>query len=424
MRGDTPTATLTAAEARRYLLRYHFLLPPASLSDREGLDAVLQRLRCIQVDPLDVTGKNVDLVLQSRIGDYRPELMETALYGEKRYLEAWDKLRSVVPAEDWGGLTAYRERMKARYEEHPNPPPEVIEYVRREIAARAPLSSLDLEDKGEADWRWAPAKAVRAALELMFDWGEIGIVGRQGTRKLYAPMGELLASAGIHGAQENLHLGREGYLRWHLERRVRALGLAAGRSGNGWLGVDKVTAAERSAVLDELVEEGALRRLTVEGVRGPCYVPGDQDPREQSPERGGVDSNVPRAAFLAPLDNLLWDRRLVEELFDFSYRWEVYKPASQRQYGYYVLPVLYDDRIVARWEPRRRDGYLEVNGWWWEPEARITPEMSQAIGEAIQRFLRFLGLDAVEPNGKLDREARGFILEAATQTNVPVRRGR
>jgi hypothetical protein len=184
--------------------------------------------------------------------------------------------------------------------------------------------------------------------------------------------------------------------------------------------VDKVTAAERSAALDQLVEEGALRRLTVEGVRGPCYMPAG------GAVAGGPGTETPvtpRAAFLAPLDNLLWDRRLVEELFDFAYRWEVYKPASNRQYGYYVLPVLYGDRFVARWEPRRRDGCLEVNGWWWESETRVTPEMGAAIGEAIERFTRFLGLEAVELDGRLDRESRGFILEAATQANLVVRRG-
>lgn len=417
-------------QARRYLLNYHFLLPPASLAGGEGVDAVLRRLRCIQVDPLNVTGKNVDLVLQSRISDYRPEVLERALYGECRYLEAWDKLRSVVPAEDWSGLTAYRERMRARYAENPNPPTEVIEYVRTETAVRAPLSSRDLEDKGVADWRWAPAKAVRAALELLFDWGEIGIVGRQGSRKLYGPMRELLERAGVEAAASQASPDRESYLKTHIARRVRSLGLAAGRSGDGWLGVDRVTATERSKALNELVEEGVLRSVSVEGVRGPCYMPGNHEPGDGAADSKELTMETPvtgtpaaaGASFLAPLDNLLWDRRLIEELFGFSYRWEVYKPASQRQYGYYVLPVLYGDRFVARWEPRRRDGHLGVDGWWWEPGTRVTPEMSEAIGEAIQRFLRFLELEAVELDGKLDEGTRGFILEAAAGKKVPVRR--
>lgn len=420
-RTDKATA-VSAEQARRYLLRYHFLKPPASLEGPAGVERVIQRLRCIQVDPIDVTGKNPDLVLQSRVADYRPQMLEEALYNECRYVEAWDKLRSIVPAEDWPGLTAYRERIRAAYRQSENPQPEVVAYVREEIRKRSPLSSLDLEDRGVADWRWAPARAVRAALELMFDWGEIGIVGRQGNRKLYAPMEELLKRAGLPPPIPPAEPDRESYLKTHIERRVRALGLAAGRSGDGWLGIDKITATEREIALAELEEERRLSRVSVEGVRAPCYLPADQE--GVLLEGGPGEAATPGAAFIAPLDNLLWDRRLVEELFGFVYRWEVYKPAMEREYGYYVLPVLYGDRFVARWEPRRKQGYLEVNGWWWEPGVRRTTEMVRTIGTAIGRFLRFLGLEAIQLDGKLDADTEGFILETATKERVPVRRER
>lgn len=417
-----PTRGLSAEDARRFLLRYHYLLRPASLTGEEGVDAVLQRLRCIQVDPLDVTGKNADLVLQSRIADYRPELLEQRLYGDCRYLEAWDKLRSIVPAEDWPGLTAYRERLRRRYQETRNPAPEVLDYVRGEIRRRSPLSSLDLEDRGTADWRWAPARAVRAALELMFDWGEIGIVGRQGNRKLYAPMEELLERAGVQSDGELQRPDRGTYLKAHIERRLRALGLAVNRSGDGWLGVDKITAGEREAALAELEAEGRVAKVTVDGVRAPCYLPGDRE-HDFCPGSQG-ETGAPGAAFIAPLDNILWDRRLVEELFGFAYRWEVYKPPQERKYGYYVLPVLYGDRFVARWEPRRRDGHLEIDGWWWESGVTVTPEMRGAIGKAMHRFLRFLSLEMIQLDGKLDAATEGFILETAAEVGAAVRRGK
>ena len=119
-----------------------------------------------------------------------------------------------------------------------------------------------------------------------------------------------------------------------------------------------------------------------------------------------------RAAVLAPLDNLLWDRRLVKELFDFDYRWEVYKPAGDREFGYYVLPVLYGDRLIARFEPGRdkKGGMLIIKNWWWEPGVKPTGRLRAALGRCFAKFLAFCGGDAVrvEPPA---RPAVGWLAE-------------
>jgi uncharacterized protein YcaQ len=107
-------------------------------------------------------------------------------------------------------------------------------------------------------------------------------------------------------------------------------------------------------------------------------------------------------AFLAPLDNLMWDRRLLEELFDFYYRWEVYTPPSKREYGYYVLPVLYGDRFVARFEPvrQKKSGSLTIKNWWWESGANLTGEMCTALEESLERFSIYLNISQISFNGQ------------------------
>jgi uncharacterized protein YcaQ len=116
---------------------------------------------------------------------------------------------------------------------------------------------------------------------------------------------------------------------------------------------------------------------------------------------------APRAAILAPLDNLLWDRRLVKELFDFAYIWEVYKPAEQRAYGYYVLPVLYGDRLIARFEPGREkhSGALIIKNWWWESNVTPSQRMKSDLRDCFQRFLKYLGTEELVVESKAARQA-------------------
>ncbi len=106
------------------------------------------------------------------------------------------------------------------------------------------------------------------------------------------------------------------------------------------------------------------------------------------------------ARFLAPLDNLLWDRKMLEMLFGFSYRWEVYTPVAKRKFGYYVLPVLYNDRFVARFEaePVREAGAFVVRNWWWEPQVVPNDEMRETIAGEMARFAAFLQVDNAPQN--------------------------
>ena len=409
--------TLSREQARDFLLAYHFLAPPRMLVGTEGVLTVAQRLRCLQVDPLNVVARNVHLVVQARVGGFRADQLDRLVYEEHSLVEAWDKVRSIVPAEDWPGLAPFRRRMREHHARTGNPPQDVIDYVRQQIAARGRLDSLDLEDRGRADWRWAPARAVRAALEIMFDWGELGIAGRNGGRKVYAPMDTLLGEAASRATDVDEPL--QAYHRRHVARRIAAVGLIVDRSGAGWQGIVDAKAAERRRAIDALVGAGTVATVEVEGVRARCLAPADacarllSDGSGSNGEPGG--RRLPEAAFIAPLDNLIWDRRLISELFGFSYTWEVYKPAASRQYGYYVLPVLLGDRFVARWEPRRADGALSVRGWWWERRCaslRDDPAARGAIGRALVELLRFLGASGLAFEDGVREADRRFLREA------------
>jgi uncharacterized protein YcaQ len=145
--------------------------------------------------------------------------------------------------------------------------------------------------------------------------------------------------------------------------------------------------------------------IRVEGIGPPLYMRSEDKPRLDKT----LDSNgpSPRATVMAPLDNLLWDRRLTKELFDFDYVWEVYKPVAERRWGYYVLPILYGDRFVARFEPGRdkESGALMIKNWWWESGTIPSKRMRSALRHCFKRFLRYLGTDTLMMDSKIAEQA-------------------
>ena len=105
---------------------------------------------------------------------------------------------------------------------------------------------------------------------------------------------------------------------------------------------------------------------------------------------------LPEVRFLAPLDSLMWDRKMIAEIFGFDYIWEVYKPQPLRRWGYYVLPVLYGDLFVGRMDSRLTGGTWHILNWWWEEGVTVTPDLIAALGEAVTRFRRYLGAERIE----------------------------
>ncbi|MBM4432181.1 MAG: hypothetical protein FJ026_17805, partial [Chloroflexi bacterium] len=263
---------------------------------------------------------------------------------------------------------------------------------------RGPLSSLNLRFGQVVDWWWGPTRQTRVALESLCAGGELVIHHRVHTRKVYDLASRHIPAALYSAADPNE--SEEQYREWRVQRRIGSVGLLWGRAGDAWLAISGLKTKERVAALARLVEQGRVISVGVEGISAPLYLRStDRTILEQVL---GAEDPPPEASVIAPLDNLLWDRRLVEALFGFAYRWEVYKPAAERRHGYYVLPVLYGDRFVARFEPGRdkRNSALLIKNWWWEPGVTPSPEMEEALQRCFARFLAYLGAESLRFEGQ------------------------
>jgi uncharacterized protein YcaQ len=391
-----PPISLTRSQARKFLLTYHSLWPPRSLSGKEGILDYIRRVGCIQFDPLDIAGQNAELVLQSRVSDFRPEMLRELLYHDRQLLDGYDKNMAIYPIEDWPYFS--RRRLAAQRELRSF---EAVKAISAQVIAvieeRGPLSSLDLDFDQTVNWYWAPTRLARAALESLYFAGDLVIHRKIHTRKVYDLAWRHIPAHLINLPDPNLTEAE--YHEWYILRRIGSVGLSWNRGSETWLGVPSKS-VQRTASLKHLVEEGKVLEVVVEVLDVPFYI----RTQDLGLLNDVLKSNetTARMAFLAPLDNLMWDRRLLEELFDFNYRWEVYTPPSKREYGYYVLPVLYGDRFVARFEPvrQKKSGSLTIKNWWWESGANLTGEMCTALEESLERFSIYLNISQISFNGQ------------------------
>jgi len=389
---------LTKAQARRFLLHYQGLQPHTNsqpLHGKKGVLEYLRKVRCIQVDPLDRVGMNHELVLNARVQGFSPELLWELLYQDRSLLEGLDKMLSIYPVEDWPFFARFRQRSREHESKSPRGKKVAPAYpqVLEQIEKRGPLCSGDIQLNQKVDWYWAPTTLARAALESLFFRGELGIHHRQKKRKYYELLQKLLPPE-VFSRKDPNHQDSD-YHDWHTLRRIRSVGLLWNRASDIWAGLFKTP--ERNAALSRLEKEAEnasrerILRVQVQDIPAPFFLAHSQLPLLEKC-MAPCDPEPPQVRFLAPLDNLLWDRKMVEALFGFSYNWEVYKPASQRTYGYYVLPVLYGDRFVARFEPvrDRNTKCLRILGWWWEDNVKPDTALRTQMKQALQRFCTYL----------------------------------
>jgi len=412
------THQLSAEHARRFLVRRQLLDPPRSLPAKpESVLRVVERLGSVQFDPLEVPGaRSNDLVLHARIMNFHREWTDGWLYaprGKRRLIELYNKSLNIVPIQE---LPYYRlawSRGANRYREFLEQHGELANRIRDHIRDTGPVSTAAFRDVDHrVQWWWdsdesTSTTAARAVMEALFVTGELGIGRRDRSRRYYDLIERLVPRDLL-----DTHAPEAEQLRHRLLSRHRGVGLMA-VGGPSELVMGTGYAADRAEVTAKLVEDGSLIPVRVEGLREMRHVLADEWALLEATAEPSARTR-PALTFVAPLDPLMWDRRLVKGVFGFEYIWEVYVQGPKRRWGYYVLPILFGDRLVGRIEPKyeRATNTLRINGIWFEDgfKPMEEPHFIPALSQALRAYRSFVGAKALTwPATRLGRDLAGAL---------------
>lgn len=385
---------LTARQARRFLLLHHGLLGPHRFVGKDGALAFVRQAGCIQFDPVNVCGRNAELTLQSRVKGFTRNTLDALLYEDCALIDYPDKNLAILPVEDWPYMERYRARARAcgaQFEGLAALEAQTLDY----IAAHGPVASDELPIEGSIVWHsaihWSgnwhgQSNAARSVLEQLYSTGALVVHHKRGTRKVYDLASRHIAPE-LLGAPDLLPEEAE-HLAWRVKRRIGAVGMLWNRASDAWLGILGMRAPERTAAFETLLARGEILPIRVEGVRDALYIRAEDEPTltlARSDARC-----TPRCEVIAPLDPLMWDRKLIRALFGFDYTWEIYTPAEKRKFGYYVLPLLWGEGFAGRVEAvaDAQEGVLRVRHIWLEDGVHSTRALDAALAGCMKRLAR------------------------------------
>ena len=390
--------SLSQAQARRIALAAQGFGARRNAGDKPAgwarMRKTVERMGLLQLDSVNVLVRSHYLPIFSRLGAYDTAALDREAFQPRRraLFEYWAHEASLLPLElqpllRWRMARAARgEGLYKSYVDFAREQPAYIRQVLNELRAQGPLCVRELSDPGKRSKEmWARHKG-KMALEYLFWTGQVTAAGRRNFERVYDLTERALPAAVL----ERPTPPEDEAVRALVALAGRALGVATETDLRDYFRLP-VTATRQA--LAALVEAGELLPVTVEGWRQPAYL----DPAARLPRR------VRGAALLSPFDPLVWERARTERLFDFRYRIEIYTPAAQRRHGYYVLPFLLDEALVARVDLKadRAAGLLRVQAA--HKEDGLAPEAIAApLAEELGRLAGWLGLEGVKAGRRGD----------------------
>jgi uncharacterized protein YcaQ len=392
------TPRLTQAQARRTAIAAQGFADPKPAPGKatmRQLQRVIDRVAIIQIDSVNVVTRSQYLPFFSRLGPYDTALLDRARdVAPRRLVEYWAHEASLLPPQTWALLNFRMKRalsdswsgMQRVAREHP----ELVATVLAEVALRGPLTSRDVEtalahdlprDKSEWGWNWS---LVKSALEHLFWSGQISSAGRTSQfERRYAALERVLPkTVALQSISPILRPPDNDAFRQLMQIAAKALGVGSEQCLRDYF---RLKPDQARPALEALVASGDLVRVGIDGWRRPAYL--------------HKDARIPRSvhaeALLSPFDSLIWQRDRTLALFNFHYRLEIYVRAELRIHGYYVLPFLYGDSLVARVDLKadRAASALVAHAIHWEPGA--PPEARAALERHLASMASWLGLGTV-----------------------------
>ncbi|MCA9955730.1 MAG: YcaQ family DNA glycosylase [Anaerolineales bacterium] len=396
--------TIDLNTARRFILGKQGLWPGRRWRGLDGTAQAMREIEYLQLDPLQIITRSQDITLYGRVLDYKPGLWETVTYEQRHFFDwgGWLTVHQMANLPHWRVLMSREHLNHGRIRRIGKEHAEAIEEMRLILRERGTVSNRDFKMKNRTrtqDYRGRKDSAL--ALFYLWATGEAMTHHRENFERVYA-LTEAVAPA--HMIRESDETDAYRFL---IQKEISFLGLSRmNRTAHGFY--NRVPAETATQIIQALLADGDIVEVKVEGRRPIHYALSKDAALLQDLSAGRVpqiweplaSNTTQEVTFLAPLDPVS-ARGRAKKLFGFDYVWEVYKPVEKRQYGYYTLPVLWGDQLVARFDSKfdKTTSTLVILGFWLENEALGQNEaFAEALARGFIRFTNFLGA------GRMDAE--------------------
>ncbi|MBI3167150.1 MAG: YcaQ family DNA glycosylase [Chloroflexi bacterium] len=399
--------TISKQTYRRFLLGSQGLWPGRRYSGISGTESALRQMQALQLDPLVMVARSQDIAMYGRVLDYKPELLYKMAYEKRKAFDygGWLMMYPMHEFPYWQLHMKHRKERGLRWEHFAHPPKEVVKFVLDELREKGPLGNRDIEGDAVKVWSYRGRKETSVTLFYLWLVGEVMITNRKGFDRIYDLRERVLPSEYDYAAPVDEAEDFFG------KKHIAFSGIAREPSWKTGLGDfihRTVTIQEGKERIERLIEQGEVSRIGVEGFKENFLILSSDQAHLSALEAGRVPkawkpkgpTTSEEVTFLAPLE-IVSARGRAKRVFDFDYVWEVYKPAHQRKWGYYTLPILYGDDLVARLDPKldRTTNTLHILGFWLEDDAPKDGAFADALANGLKRFADMIGAKKIDLNG-------------------------
>ena len=402
---------------RRFLLASQGLWPGRRFEGPLGAESALRQMQALQLDPLVMVARSQDIAMYGRVLNYKPDHLYKMAYEKRRAFDygGWLMMYPMSDFPYWRLHMKHRQARGLNYESFTHPPKDLLKFVLNELRERGPLGNRDFEGTKVKAWSYRGRKETSIALFYLWLTGEVMISNRKGFDRIYDLRERVVPPEFDYAATE------EETIEFMSKKIIAFLGMIR----ENRLGTElsyyihrEVSRENAKRLVHQLIEKGAVSRVGVEGSKDGFLILNSDQPHLFDLEAGRLPkvwkpkgpTTAEEVTFLAPLE-IVSARGRAKKVFDFEYLWEVYKPAHLRRWGYYTLPILYGDDLVARLDPKldRTTNTLQILGFWLEDEAPKDEAFANALANGLKRFADMIGAEKIDLGGIKPVKLRSYL---------------
>lgn len=412
--------TISKQTYRRFLLGAQGLYPGRRYENVKGVESALRQIEALQLDPLTMVARSQDIAMYGRVINYKPEMLYQMAY-EKRQAFDYGNWLAMYPMREFPYWRLPMKNFQARgmrYESFKHPPKDLAKFILKALQDNGPMGNRDFEGAAFKEWSYRGRKDTAVGLYYLWLTGEVMISHRKGFDRIYDLRERVVPKKYDYVADE-----KESETHFALKQINMVNMLKEKRFHYVWkYSIDRpsATAKEARIKLNELFDDKKIMRVKIEGSKDVWLTLNENKQYFDDLEAGRIPKSWKaldtttdeEATLLAPLD-MVSARGRAKQVFDFEYVWEVYKPEHQRKWGYYVLPILYKDDLVARLDPKfdRTTNTLHILGFWLEDDTMVDNKLADALAKGLTRFAKMIDAKKVDLSGIKIAKLRSHLKE-------------